>query len=216
MANEYVHTAIRDSVTVGKGLPVASAFSSIYRDANKYRILVVLQQATEQLSTLDRFYTLIPETQTNFAYALSNAKDISDVAAVRGRIIKIENIAVPASYIKFGASRHVASAVIAYMSVNPDFRSAINIRFDRRIVDVCKSLFSVSSYDRTQEPKKIKRREGSSVAWGILTALSKNRFADVIYHRGDVGKEPMITIFGRNPAEVVNKIEAILKNHEAV
>jgi predicted fused transcriptional regulator/phosphomethylpyrimidine kinase len=26
----------------------------------------------------------------------------------------------------------------------------------------------------------------------------------------------MITIFGRNPAEVVNKIEAILKNHEAV
>ena len=102
------------------------------------------------------------------------------------------------------------------MSVNPDFRSAINIRFDRPIVDVCKSLFSVSSYDRTQEPKKIKRREGSSVAWGILTALSKNRFADVIYHRGDFGKEPMITIFGRNPAEVVNKIEAILKNHEAV
>jgi predicted fused transcriptional regulator/phosphomethylpyrimidine kinase len=170
----------------------------------------------EQLSTLDRFHTLIPETQTNFAYALSNAIDISDVAAVRGRIIKIENVAVPASYIKFGVSSHVASAVIAYMGVNPDFRSAINIRFDRQIVGVCKSLFSVSSYDRTQEPKTIKRREGSSVAWGILAALSKNRFADVIYHRGDIGKEPMITIFGRNPAEVLNKISAILKTHEDV
>ena len=100
------------------------------------------------------------------------------------------------------------------MGINPDFRSAINIRFDRRIVGVCKSLFSVSSYDRTQEPKKIKRREGSSVAWGILSALSKNRFAEVIYHRGDIGKEPMITIFGRNPAEVLNKIRAILKTQD--
>jgi hydroxymethylpyrimidine kinase/phosphomethylpyrimidine kinase len=216
MANEYVNTAIKNSVKVGKGLPIASPFSSIYRDANRYRMLVELQQAVEHVSTLDRFHTLIPETQTNFAYALSNAIDISDVAAVRGRIIKIENTAAPASYIKFGASSHVASAVIAYMGVNPDFRSAINIRFDRQIVGVCKSLFSVSSYDRTQEPKKIKRREGSSVAWGILAALSKNRFADVIYHGGDIGKEPMITVFGRNPAEVVNKIRAILKKHEDV
>ena len=216
MANEYVHIAIKNSVKIGKGLPIANPLSSIYRDANGYRILIELQQAVEQLSAFDRFYSLIPETQTNFAYALSNAVNISDVAAVRGRIIKIENTAVPASYIQFGASKHVASAVLAYMTVNHDFRSAINIRFDDRIIDVCKSLFSVSSYDRAQEPKTIKRREGSSVAWGINTALSKNRFADVIYHRGDIGKEPMITVFGRNPAEVVSKIKAILKNYTAV
>jgi hydroxymethylpyrimidine/phosphomethylpyrimidine kinase len=162
---------------------------------------------------LEGFYRLIPETQTNFAYALLNAADISDVAAVRGRIIKIENTATPASYIKFGASSHVASAVLAYMSVNPDFRSAINIRFDEKIVDVCKSLFSVASYNRSKEPKKIKRKEGSTVAWGILAALSKNPLADVIYHTGDIGKEPMISLFGRNPTEVVNKIKAILENY---
>jgi hydroxymethylpyrimidine kinase / phosphomethylpyrimidine kinase / thiamine-phosphate diphosphorylase len=216
MANEYVHAAIRNSLKIGKGLPIANPFSSIYREANRYRILVELQQAVEHLCTLDRFYTLIPETQTNFAYALSNAVHVSDIAAVRGRIIKVENTAAPASYVKFDASSHVASALLAYMSVNPDFRCAINIRFDRRVVDICKSLFSISSYDRAQEPKKIKRREGSSTAWGILAALSKNRSAEVIYHKGDIGKEPMITLFGRNPAEVVNKINAILKNYEAV
>lgn len=213
MANEYVHTAIRNAVKIGRGLPVANPLSVIYRDANRYHTLAELQQAAEQVSMLDGFYRLIPETQTNFAYALLNADDISDVAAVRGRIIKIENTAAPASYIKFGASSHVASAVIAYMNVNPDFRSAINIRFDERIVDVCKSLFSVASYDRTKEPKKIKRKEGSTVAWGILAALSKNPLADVIYHTGDIGKEPMISLFGRNPTEVVNKIKAILKNY---
>ncbi len=213
MANEYVHSAIRNAVTIGRGLPIANPFSAIYEDANRYHTLAELQQAAEEVSILDGFYKLIPETQTNFAYALLNAVNVSDVAAVRGRIIKIENTAEPASYIKFGASSHVASAVIAYMSVNPDFRSAINIRFDQRIVDVCKSLFSVASYDRTQEPKKIKRKEGSTVAWGILAALSKNPLADVIYHTGDIGKEPMISLFGRNPTEVINKIKAILKNY---
>lgn len=211
MANEYVHIAIRNAVIIGRGLPIANPLSIIYHDAYRYRTLAELQQAVEQVSILDGFYRLIPETQTNFAYALLNAVDISDVAAVRGRIIKIENTAAPASYIKFGASSHVASAVIAYMSVNPDFRSAINIRFDERIVNVCKSLFSVASYDRTKEPKKIKRKEGSSVAWGILAALSRNPRADVIYHTGDIGKEPMITLFGRNPAEIVERIKRILR-----
>jgi hydroxymethylpyrimidine/phosphomethylpyrimidine kinase len=213
MANEYVHTAVRNAMKIGSGLLIANPLSVIYLDANRYHTMAELQQAAEQVSMLDGFYKLIPETQTNFVYALLNAVDVSDVAAVKGRIIKIENTAVPASYIKFGASSHVASAVIAYMSVNPDFRSAINIRFDKMIVDVCKSLFSVASYDRTKEPKKIKRKEGSTMAWGILAALSKNPRADVIYHTGDIGKEPMISLFGRNPTEVVNKIKAILKNY---
>ena len=211
MANEYVHTAIRDAVRIGRGLPVvANPLSVIYRDASRYHMLAELQEAAEQVCMLDGFYRVIPETQTNFAYALFGAVNISDVAAVRGRIIKIENTAVPASYVKFGASSHVASAIIAYMSINPDFRSAINIRFDERIVDACKSLFSVAGYDRAEEPKSIKRKEGSSVAWGVLAALSKNPRADVIYHEGDVGKEPMITLFGRNPAEILERIKRLL------
>jgi hydroxymethylpyrimidine kinase/phosphomethylpyrimidine kinase len=210
-ANEYVHIAIRDALRIGRGLPIANPISVIHRDAGRYHTVTDLQEAAEQVSMLDGFYRVIPETQTNFAYALLDAANISDVAAVRGRIIKIENTAAPASYVKFGASSHVASAIIAYMSINPDFRSAINIRFDKRIVDVCKSLFSVAGYDRTKEPKRIKRREGSSVAWGVLAALSKNPRADVIYHTGDVGKEPMITLFGRNPAEIVARINRLLE-----
>jgi hydroxymethylpyrimidine/phosphomethylpyrimidine kinase len=213
LANEYVHAAIKNAETIGKGLPVANPLSVIYRDATRYRILIELQQALDQVSMLDGFHRLIPETQTNFAYALFNALDISDVAAVRGRIVKIDNTAAPSSYVKFGVSSHVASAVIAYMTINPAFRSAINIRFEGRLVKICRSLFSVSSYDRSTEPKKIKRKEGSSVSWGVIAALSKNPEADVIYHRGDIGKEPMITVFGRNPAEIVEKIKKILKNY---
>jgi hydroxymethylpyrimidine/phosphomethylpyrimidine kinase len=213
MANQYVHAALKNVVRIGKGLPITNPLSAIYRDANCYRTQVALQQAVDQVNTLDGFYRLIPETQTNFVYALFNAADISDVAAVRGRIVKFDNTVSPASCVKFGASSHVASAVIAYMTIDPAFRSAINIKFEERLIKVCKSLFSVASYDRSREPKKIKRKEGSSILWGISNALSKNPKADVIYHTGDLGKEPMINVFGRNPSQVLSKIKAILKNY---
>ena len=212
MANEYVHIAIRTAIKVGKGLPITNPLSASYRDANRYQVLAELQKAVGLVSMCDGFYRLIPETQTNFVYALPDAEDLSEVAGVRGRIVKIGNAAVPASYIEFGASRHVASAILAYMRFNPSMRAGINIRFDDRLVKLCRSLFSVSSYDRSKEPKGIKKKEGSSVYWGILHGLRKNPRADVVYHKGDIGKEPMIIIFGKNPTEVAAKIESILKD----
>ena len=213
MANEYVHIAIKNAVRVGKGLPVTNPLSAIYRDASRYRVLAELQAAVEQVSALADFYKLIPETQTNFVYALPDAAGASEVAGVRGRIVRIGNSAVPASYIEFGASKHMASAVIGYMRVNPAFRSVINIRFNGELGKTCRSLFSVSSYDRSRQPRGVKKKEGSSVSWGTMQALSKNPKAEVIYHKGDIGKEPMITVFGRNPSEVAAKIKAILENY---
>ncbi len=213
MANEYVHVAIKNAVRVGRGLPVTNPLSAIYRDASRYHVLAELQAAVEQVGALADFYKLIPETQTNFVYALPDAAGATEVAGVRGRIVRIGNSVVPASYIEFGASKHMASAIMGYMRVNPAFRSVINIRFNNELVKTCRSLFSVSSYDRSREPKGVKKKEGSSVAWGTLAALARNPKAEVIYHKGDVGKEPMITVFGRNPWEVAAKIKAILENY---
>jgi len=43
--------------------------------------------------------------------------------------------------------------------------------------------------------------------WGVGEVLKKlKRVPDFIYDEGDVGKEPMIRVFGRNPMEVVTKI----------
>lgn len=214
MANEYVHHAIANSVKVGKGLPVTNPLSAIYRDAMKYRVVEELQRSVEELSTMSNFHLLIPETQTNFVYALADASEISHVAGVRGRIVKIGNTSVPASYIEFGASKHMASAVLAYMSVRPDVRSAANIRHDDRLVEICKALFEVSSYDRASEPAAVKRKEGSTMKWGIRAGLEQKPNADVIYHKGDFGKEPMINVFGKNPADVAYKIKRILKNYQ--
>jgi hydroxymethylpyrimidine/phosphomethylpyrimidine kinase len=62
----------------------------------------------------------------------------------------------------------------------------------------------IGFYDRKKEPRNLKVREGASIPWGIKTAIKKlGRVPDIIYHQGDLGKEPMIIMLGRDPVEIV-------------
>jgi hydroxymethylpyrimidine/phosphomethylpyrimidine kinase len=209
MANAYVHFAIKNAVRVGRGLPVTNPLSAIYKDAMRYGAIMELQQAVDRLIAIKGLYKLIPETQTNFVYALADATSHADVAGIVGRMARADERVIPVSRIEFGASRHMANAILAYMSVDPSTRSVINIRFEQKILKICKSLFKVSSYDRSREPKSVKQKEGSTISWGTRDALVRRPGADVIYHKGDIGKEPMITVFGKNPSHVADKIEQI-------
>ena len=210
LANKYVHKSITKTVKIGKGIPVNNPISSMYEESCRYQVIEELGKAVESLVNMKNFADLIPETQSNLVYAIPNAKGIEDVAGVSGRIVKAGNMSVPTSGIKFGASKHVASSILEYMKTNQMIRSALNIRNDKTILHKCNRLFKTSRYERDLEPKAIKEKEGKSISWGVRMALSKNPDADVVYHLGDVGKEPMIIIFGQRPQEVIDKVKKIL------
>jgi hydroxymethylpyrimidine kinase / phosphomethylpyrimidine kinase / thiamine-phosphate diphosphorylase len=212
MANKYVHNSIVNTFKIGKGIPVNNPISTMYEESCKYRVMEELANAVDQLTNIKNFEKLIPETQSNIAYAIPYAKKIEDVAGVNGRIVKVGDRSTPTSGIKFGASRHVASSILEYMKINQLVRSGLNIKNDKKILDKCNRLFRVTHYERKLEPKTIKNKEGKSIPWGVTRALSKNPDADIIYHTGDIGKEPMIIIFGQNPQEVVDKVKKILNN----
>jgi hydroxymethylpyrimidine/phosphomethylpyrimidine kinase len=135
------------------------------------------------------------------------------VAAVPGRLIRVgENVETlhdPA----FGASSHVAQVILAAMRFDGSFRSAMNIRFSDEVIDTLKALkFEVASFDRADEPEAVKLREGSSLEWGTTDALSRHKgIPDAVFDRGDVGKEPIVRILGRNPAEVADKVLKVSK-----
>ncbi|MCI4433496.1 MAG: bifunctional hydroxymethylpyrimidine kinase/phosphomethylpyrimidine kinase, partial [Nitrosopumilus sp.] len=90
----------------------------------------------------------------------------------------------------------------------PEVRSAINLKYDKEdIAKPIKEGLIISSYDRSEEPRKVKNKEGSSIIWGIKTALEKSeKQPDVIYHKGDFGKEPMTIVFAKTPSLVIKKI----------
>ena len=213
IANQYVHKSIGNALKLGKGLVVTNPISDLYLDACRYHVLKELQQATIEIEAMNGIAELLPETQSNIAYALPDAVDTSQIAGVKGRIVRIGKIARPVSNIEFGASRHVASAVLAYMTINRSMRCAMNIRYDKKLLKIAKRLFEISEYQRITEPMSLKKKEGETILWGIKTALLSNPAAEIIYHKGEVGKEPMIMIFGTEPNDVLNKIKKILNNY---
>ena len=59
--------------------------------------------------------------------------------------------------------------------------------------------------------QKMLKNKGSTIEWGIKNAIKNSKKPpDIIYHKGDMGKEPMIIVFAQTPDSVMKKI---LKNY---
>ncbi|OPY05041.1 MAG: Hydroxymethylpyrimidine/phosphomethylpyrimidine kinase [Syntrophaceae bacterium PtaB.Bin038] len=211
-AKEYVTEAIRFGFAIGGGRGPTNHFAPVIREAERWRCIEELRKAVARLKG-GRTGNIVPEIQSNFGYALPGASSAAEVAAVPGRIIRVgENVETlhdPA----FGASSHVAKVILAVMRFDGRYRSAMNIRFSEEIVEILKDLgFDVASFDRAHEPREVKLREGSSLEWGTTDALSRHSgIPDAVFDRGGDGKEPIVRILGRDPAEVAGKVLKVSK-----
>lgn len=203
-AKQFTHESIKNAQGIGRGVRITSPKAD--------RIKMDLSSAISEFMDLSDSYALIPECQTNFVYSKQGPKSIADVLGVSGRIVKAGKRPVVAGNLEYGGSRHVASAVLAMQKKFPEIRSAINIRYDQNTIrKFQKTKSRILSYDRSDEPIKTKNKENSSISWGVQNAVRHSADApDVIYHTGDMGKEPMIIVFGKNPKQVVAKISEIL------
>jgi hydroxymethylpyrimidine/phosphomethylpyrimidine kinase len=210
MANEYVKEGLMNILKIGKGVGITNPSYSLYENSSRYKIVTSLQRNIELLEELKDFSVLIPETKTNFVYSLENPKSLTDVAGVLGRITNMGSRIRSPNVVEFGASSHVANAIIAANEINHTFRSAINIKNDKKILEVCIANLVCSSYSRGEEQTENKNREGLTVKWGIKNAMRKKHDAEMVFHDGDYGKEPMIIVFGKDPSEVIDKIKTII------
>ena len=201
IAKDYVYQSIKNSIEIGKGFSITHM--------NNLNGKKELLDSINNFKQIKNIYKAIPECQTNFVFTKKNPKTIKDVLGISGRLVKSGKEIVTAGEIVYGGSQHVATAVIHVNKKFPEIRSCINIKYDTKIISKAKkSGFTILRYDRTNEPEKSKRRENSSISWGILNSL-KTKLPDIIYHKGDVGKEPMILIFGKNPNDVMKKTSKI-------
>jgi hydroxymethylpyrimidine/phosphomethylpyrimidine kinase len=203
-AKKFTYDAIKSAQRLGSGIKITKPVSD--------KLKLELKTAVDEFAGLDGVSSLIPECQTNFVFAKQNAKSVDDIVGVRGRIVRVGNRVVVAGDLEYGGSRHVATAVLTVQRKFPQLRSALNVRFDENILGkFAKTKSRILSYDRTKEPKYFKQKENASISWGVNDAIKKSKSApDIIYHKGDFGKEPMITVFGKNPKDIVSKISKIL------
>jgi len=209
-AKEFVTAAIAGGADVGRGTNPVDAMAAIRGGAERYRVMKNLQDAVLMLEKCEGFSALIPEVGTNIGMALPGATDTEDVAAVVGRIVRIDGARVVGN-IDFGASKHVARVILAAMKFDENIRGAINIRYSPEVLSACKKLgFTIASFDRKDEPRGV-----STMEWGTMQAIeSFGAIPDAIYDLGGIGKEAMVRIFGRSAIEVAKKTIKICKKLE--
>ena len=172
-----------------------------------------LEKAVEILQNCDEFTEFIPEVRSNIVMAKENARDVKDVAGIPGRITTVHG--KPRAFMKpeYGVSSHMARLVLSIMKHDPTKRSAMNIIYNNKIIEICKKLgLKVSFYDRKDEPESVQKVEGGTIPWGVEAAIKKiNGVPDVIYHMGAWGKEPSISLIGTNAVEVAKMAVCISK-----
>ncbi len=201
IAKKFVYQSIKNSISIGKGINITH--QEISKDTKD------LLHAIDEFRQIKNIHSIIPECQTNFVLAKTNPKTINDVLGISGRLVKAGKKIVPVGEIIYGGSQHVASAVIEVNKKYPKVLSCMNIKYDRKIITKAKELgFIILNYDRSKEPKKVKKKENSSITWGISNIL-KTKCPDIVYHKGDFGKEPMILIFGETPNDVIRKVSKL-------
>ncbi len=216
-AKEYITTAIKGSFRIGGGHGPTNHMAYVLRECERYRCIKELKSAVRILGN-EKCGNIIPEIQSNLAYALPYARGTDDVAAVPGRIIRVGENAETLHDPEFGASSHVAGILLTVMRYDETFRSAMDIRFSEDIVRICGELgYDVDCFSRSDEPEEIKKKEGSSLEWGTNSVLSRRHtIPDAIFDRGEVGKEPVVRILGQTPAQVADKVLNISRKlHEA-
>ena len=203
-AKQITQESIRNSKKIGKGIPIT--------DIKKHdNIKIELIRAINEFVKIKNIYKNIPECQTNFVFSKQNPKLIKDILGVNGRIVKAGTQVLIAGDLEYGGSKHVATALLVMNKKSPEICSAINIKYQNNIISkIKKSKLITSSYDRSKEPKITKIKK-SSIGWGIENAINNSKkVPDIIYHKGDFGKEPMIIVFGKTPNDVLNKILKII------
>jgi hydroxymethylpyrimidine/phosphomethylpyrimidine kinase len=178
--------------------------------SERWRVIQALKQAGEKLKR-DNMVGLIPEVQLDVGYAVRNARGTEDVAAFPGRIGCHEGQVYVKGEPVFGASSYTAKLIIACMRHYSHMRSCGNIRYDRAIIEkALKNGFHVLFLDRKKGPKKAKGAEERSLDLLINEALKKTSSPpDIIYDAGDMGKDPMVGLFARDPLEITKKMEMI-------
>ncbi len=146
---------------------------------------------------------VVPNVGTNVRMALPDASDETDVAAVPGRIYAMGGrIEIPANP-EFGASKHVATAILAARATDPDVQGAVNVATDDALLDAARERgIDPLEFDADYEDR--------------ATHLS-DRFGErgsvpqVAYHRGAFGIEPATYVFGATATDAAERVAALLE-----
>lgn len=213
-AEKYMETCVVYSLDIGKGRKPVHQMAKLYNEAERLSVMEDVRAAAEKIEANPEFLPYIAGVGTQVAMALPYASSKEHIAAVKGRIIKSSGRSRVTGPVEFGASTHMASAILTATKRDPTVRASLNLRYVPELISAFRGLgYTASKFSRQREPKEIKMIEGGTLSWGTEYAIEKlGRVPDVIFDVGEPGKEPMIRVFGKSATETVKKALAAIRD----
>jgi len=160
------------------------------------RVRSDLRRGLRNLENTSGVTGLVPNVGSNLVACLPDATDIDDVAGVPGRIVDVKGRATVPADPEFGVSEHVASVLLTARRAGNPARAAMNVRYDPSIVE---TLTDAGLTTVEFDPERLQDLDDARV-----------EDAEVLYHTGGYGIEPIVYVLGSDVDAVVNRIRELL------
>lgn len=171
------------------------------------KVLNELKRAAELFEGYESFPLVMPEVRVNIVMATQDAKSVSEVAGIPGRIVEVRGRAKAFMDPEFGASSHLAKMLLVAMSFDPSLRSAVNIKYNESIHRALEKLkLRVGWFDRESVLLEMRRDESALAASVGQIADKSGGMPKVIIDLGGYGIEPVSYLFGESALELAKLV----------
>ena len=187
---DLLERAVRYSIDVGEGPGPVHHMVDIRNRARREPTAEAVRWVLRQFVDQD-VSSLVPEVGMNIVGATPYAESPEECVAIEGRIGRTLDGIAPTGDVRFGASNHVARFLLSAREFEPEYRYALNCRFDDRVEEALESLnWAVGEFDRSEVPPV------------------------AVFDRGDHGKEPMTKLLAADEQILFERTMALLDELE--
>lgn len=165
-----------------------------------------LGQAVRELEEAN-VVALIPEIGANLAYCLPGARELRDIAAIPGRLLRFKGRVATLGEPEMGCSHHMGGTILVVREFFPQARCVINLRNTPRVRRACAEL----GYRVASMPVPPDYRQADDDFYTDLrrTLAACRELPDVIEIPDRINLERLILVLGRNLDEIVRKVTSL-------
>jgi predicted fused transcriptional regulator/phosphomethylpyrimidine kinase/predicted transcriptional regulator len=181
--------------------------------SEKDEALQDLKTAIALLENTPEAINLMPEVAIQIVRSIPSAKNIDEMAAIPGRVVKVKERLKSVASPEFGVSQHTARLLLALMRKDQFLRikAMICIRYDHKIQDALDTLGITYSQLQINSSAKKVNQEDYEVTHAIETQLNAGKTPETIIDPGGEGREAIAYLLGKTAVEVVQQALRIAK-----
>ena len=203
-SRQLIQESIASMYVIGRGDKVVNPMVKMHDDSIKFKILDEIDDAADRIIDMIP-QEWVPSSGMNIAYTLPNPAGPEDIAAVDRRITFRNGTLRKNGKAKYGSAESASYLLLSVLKANPEMRATMNLEYSEELYDVMEEV--------GMDLCDLNRKKYKDLRLGELTSLALKDLGhvpDAFIDRDPQRKKNDIRIIGRNPSDILSKLELIL------